>query len=647
MRPTLRYRIVLTVAPLIALLAVLGGAGALLLYRLGGSIDLILRENYRSIIAMKYLNESLERMDSSFQFALAGRPEQAREQFEQNLKIYLENLTIEQHNVTLPGEQELVTQLTALSDEYRQRGTEFHDEAARDGSNRKERYFGAANHDGLLTLFEQIKRVSGQISQINHENMELASRRSRQLATRSLIWFGIGLAAAVATALLLAFHTIRTILRPIQSITHAARGISEGNLNQLVPYIAHDELGELADVFNAMARHLRESRESTSFRLLRARQASQASIDSFPDPILMVDSEGRVEMANPAAQRLLGVVAARHPHPQVSGISPMPGASATLPWQPPEPLRQPLAAALHDQRPYLPERFDQAISIRVDGKDSFFLPRILPVRDHQNNTLGAAILLQDVTRFRLLDEIKSNLVATVSHELKTPMTSIQLDIHVLLDETVGPLTPKQIEFLMDARENSELLLGRVNNLLDLTRLERGREQLDIQPAQPCDLLRDAADAIRPKTEDKGIVLELDAPSDLPRVAADVTRLQHALGNILENAVTYTERGGRIKLSATLLEPNVVLSISDTGSGIPAEHLPHVFERFFRVPGQNRGSGTGLGLAIAREIVTAHAGTITCESQPGMGTAFRLTLPVWHVAAADASPRNDSRGSRGC
>jgi signal transduction histidine kinase len=134
-----------------------------------------------------------------------------------------------------------------------------------------------------------------------------------------------------------------------------------------------------------------------------------------------------------------------------------------------------------------------------------------------------------VTRFRLLDQVKSNLVATVSNELKTPLTSIQLDIHVLLDETVGPLTSKQVEFLMDARENADLLLARVNSLLDLTRLEGGREQLEIRPEQPADLVRAAADAIRPKAEDKGVGLVVEMPSGLPAVAADATRLEHALG----------------------------------------------------------------------------------------------------------------------
>jgi two-component system, NtrC family, sensor histidine kinase KinB len=640
MRLTLRTRIVLMLAPLLILVTILGAAGTVLLYRLGGSIDLILRENYRSVIAMERLNEALERIDSSFQFALAGQSEKAREQFDRNWKLYQENLEIEQKNITLPGESELVDELTTLSDEYRRHGNGFHAQP-REGPEHRDLYFGTPARRGLLNTFEQIKKVSREISRMNHENMVAASQASHVLATKSLSWFGVGLVAAVILALVLSMHTIRTILHPIQAMTEAARGITEGNLDQVVPHFSKDELGQLAEAFNTMARHLRDSRQSHSARLLRAQQTSQASIDSFPDPILVVDSEGQVEMANPAAQRVLGVAVMQLAQRLSAG--PAPSGTSPLAWQPPEALRLPLAAAIQDQRPYLPESFAQALSLRVDSREHFFLPRILPVRDHRGNTLGAAVLLQDVTRFRLLDEIKSNLVATVSHELKTPLTSIQLDIHVLLDETVGPLTPKQMEFLIDARENADLLLARVNNLLDLTRLEHGREQLDTRPAQPADLLRAAADAIQPKTEDKGVELEIEASAELPAVAVDAARFQHALGNILENAVTYTNRGGRITLSASPADHGVMISVADTGVGIPPEHLPNVFDRFFRVPGQSRGTGTGLGLAIAREIVTAHGGTITCESHTQSGTVFRITLPAWVERPRSLSNVEESLG----
>jgi signal transduction histidine kinase len=304
-----------------------------------------------------------------------------------------------------------------------------------------------------------------------------------------------------------------------------------------------------------------------------------------------------------------------------------------LAWQPPEPLRKPLAEALQKQCDYLSERFDQAVLLRCEDKDCYFLPRILSIRDPFGNTMGAAVLLQDVTRFQLLDQVKSNLVATVSHELKTPLTSIRLVVHLLLEEAAGPVTPKQLELLMDARDNTERLLATINNLLDLTRIERGHGHFETQPEPPAALLQAAADAIRPRATDKGVQVQVEAAAELPRVEVDSQRFGHALNNLLDNAVMYTPPGGRITLSAAATGVTVILSVVDTGIGIPPEHLPHVFERFFRVPGQTQGSGTGLGLAIVQEIVTAHGGTISCESHPGTGTVFRITLPSFSTRHA--------------
>jgi len=638
MKLSLRARIFLTLVPLLALPAIVGAAGVVLIYRLGRSIEDILRENYDSVVAMERLNEALERIDSSFQFTLAGEEQKGRSQYGKNWKEYLRSLDIEQHNITLPGEGDLVKRLEGLTERYRRQGDWFYADIRVLGADcvglagspnsrlvaatalatcdRRRLYFGGKGREGLLGTFEEIKAVSGKILAINQQNMEQASRDSRRLAVGSLWWFAGGLAAAVVLAGLLALHTIHTILQPIRAVTRSALDIGLGNLDQVVPVTSRDELGRLAEAFNTMGRQLRHYRQTDYSRLLRAQRTSQATIDSFPDPVLVVDTEGHVEMANPAARRLLGVVPRGKDQ------------TAVLPWQPPETLRQPLAEALQKQSDYLPEGFDQAFPSRCDGRECFFLPRILSIRDPYGNTLGAAVLLQDVTRFQLLDQVKNNLVATVSHELKTPLTSIRLVVHLLLEETTGPLTAKQTELLLDARDNAERLLATINNLLDLTHLERGQESLDAQPELPATILQAAADEVRPRAEDKGLEVHVEVPADLPAVAVDRRRFGHALNNLLDNAVTYTSRGGRITLSAGARDEAVTLTVADTGLGIPPEHLPHVFERFFRVPGRSQGGGTGLGLAIVHDIVTAHGGTITCESEPGKGTVFRITLPAW-------------------
>lgn len=625
---TLRQRIFLTLLPLLVPLAILGVAAMWMMHQLGSRIDVILRENYQSVLAMQDLKEALERIDSSFQFLLVAQQlnerderesleNKARTAFAANWLRFNAALAKEQANLTIhPREDEFVSRLTELAQQYRAQGDDFFRQASA-GQVRHEAYYGDSQ---LYDSFVEIKQLADDILQLNQSTMKQASDDASRLAASSRVWLSAGFVIAVLLAALAAWQTIRTTLRPIIAVKEAAAGISAGNLDQIVPVFSHDELGQLAEAFNVMAHHLREYRRSQSAHLLRAQKTVQAAIDSFPDATLVIDSEGRVEMANPAARRLLGV-APRHAGSPAAGI-----------WQPPEPLRMPLEQALLGQRDYLPDEFDKIILLGEAGSEHAYLPRILTIREPAGQTLGAAVVLQDVTRLRLLDQVKSNLVATASHELKTPLTSVRLAVHLLLEESVGPLNPKQTELILDARENCERLLAMVNNLLDLARLEQGSQQLEIEQASPAALLRDVADMVQARGEDKGVEISVDVPTGLPQIAVDIKRMGHALRNLAENAVTYTDRGGKVRLSAAADRDSVTLTVRDTGCGIATEYLPRIFEKFFRVPGQSRDGGTGLGLAIVREIVAAHGGTIECESEPGSGTIFRIRLSKTHSGA---------------
>ena len=605
---SLRHRILLTVVPLVALIAVLGTVGLVLLHRLGGRIDVILKENYDSVVAMVDLNEALERIDSSLQFALAGQFEP--DAYVRYWKDYDRSLRAEQANITLPGEQERVDRLVELTNTYRTEASRF--VAAKPP--READYFGTPDSLGLLQRFREIKAEADAIRQMNQGNMIAASADAKRTARASRTWFGVGLGVAAGLALLLAWQTARAILRPVRALTESVQNVAAGNLNQIVPVTSRDELGRLAESFNRMTEQLRAYREAASARLGRARRASQAAIDAFPDPVIVVGTTGQVEMANPMARRVLGAITA--------------GASAAV-WQPPEALRQPLADALSGQRAFLPESFEQTLPFQYDGTERIFLPQILPIRDGQGEPLGAAVVLNDVTRFRLMDRMKSDLIATASHELKTPLTSVRLVVHLLLEEAVGPLSPKQTELLIDARDNAERLLKTIDHLLALARLEQRPDELAVRPESPGDMVRTAADVAAPRADAKHIDVAVNVAPDLPPVAADARRLGLALNNLLDNALRHTDTGGRVTLTAAVDGPGRVrVSVADTGVGISPEHLPHVFEKFFRIPDQSPEDGTGLGLSIVREIVIAHHGEITCESAPGRGTAFHIQLPVW-------------------
>lgn len=619
---TLRTRIVLSLTPLGLLLVGLGVAGFLLLERMGGRIDAILKENYESVQAMFRLNEALERIDSSFQFALADREDVAVKQFEANWKAFDKQFDVEASNVTIhPSEDELVARLRDLRADYHERGRRFY--ALPVGSpERHAAYFGKPGDPGLLGRFHEIKAVSNEILRINRENMERSRDKARGAASSALVAFGVSLAVVALLVVGAGWYLLRTILGPIQAVTEAAHAIGgSGQLDRTVPVFGRDELGRLAVAFNAMTGELRKYRRSNLDRLMRAQKTAQATIDSFSDPVLVIDPGGHAELANSAARALFGV------GPTSEGE---PGAV----WRPPGELRQPLTDALEVQRAYQPDQFDQAMSFRLGDEERTYLPQVRPIRDLEGNTLGAAVVLSDITRFRLLDQFKSDLVATVSHELKTPLTSVRLAVHVLLEEAVGPLTPKQTELLIDARDNAERLLALIEQLLSLARLQKP-EQRALQLEDATELLRRATDSVRPRAEDKHVELVMETGEPLPAVAVDPERIGQALENLLNNAVNYTPTGGKVTLSAVVGDKGVTLVVADTGIGIPAEYLPRVFDRFFRIPGQSEETGTGLGLAIVKEIVAAHRGEVTCESEPGKGTTFRITLPV--RAEAEGGP----------
>lgn len=604
---SLRTRLLLTVAPLVALLATVGGAGVWLLHNLGKRSDEILRENYVSVRAMNRLNEAVERIDSSFQFALAGREREAADLHREQWVEYREQLKVEEANVTiLPDEPRLVEELRAATARYRDQGEAFFTRPPGD-EQRHADYFGTDERPGLLATFREVKGKAKAIHDLNEEHMRSASTDARRTARTSVVGFAIGLAVAVVLAGLAVWWLLRTLLGPIRTVTAAATAIGAGDLQQLVPVLTQDEVGHLAEAFNGMAAKLRAYRQTGEYQLNRARQAAQATVDAFPDPVVVIDPGGRVEVANPAAVRLFGTI---------------PGEAV---WTPPEALREALADTIQG-RPVQTESFDQALTFHTAGEEHAYLPQVRPIAAADGEPLGVAVVLNDITRFRLLDQLKSDWVATVSHELKTPLSGVQLAVHVLLDEMVGPLTAKQTELLLDARDNADRLMKLIQQLLALAKLEDDRRAFDRVPTDPAALLRTAADAVAHRAEDKHLTVTVDTAADLLAVRVDPVRFGQALNNLLDNAVTHTPPGGTVTLTARSDGEGVTLVVSDTGVGIPAVDLPHVFQRFFRVSGRD-APGTGLGLAIVREVVEAHGGTIRCESDEGKGTTFTITLPA--------------------
>jgi two-component system, NtrC family, sensor histidine kinase KinB len=617
---TLGTKILIGLLPTLAILVALGLWAIVMFYHLGGNIDVILRENFRSVLAAEGMKEAIERMDSGLLFTVAGREPLGREQFAKYRTRFEEQLRIEQGNITLPGEQELADDLERLFRKYLASAERFFALPAEPASRRVDLYFNE-----LGPTFVEIHDQADRVLDLNQDNMRAMDLRARENAKLSIRLMIGALIGAVTLAVLVSLQLSRSIRRPIQAVTDAARGLARGDLDQVVSADTRDELGALSSAFNQMARTIREFRQAGTARLLRAQKTAQATIDSFPDPVVVVDPLGSVELANPAARRLLGVV---------------PAAEPPMPWHPPQPLKSLLGDVLTAHGDYLPLTLEQAIPLSDGGQERYFLPRVVAIRAGHDDLIGAAVNLVDVTKFHLLDRLKSDMVSTVSHELKTPLTSVQMAIHLLLEEVVGPLTSKQVELLLAARQDADRILAMINDLLDLTRIEQGRVKLDLQPVSVGEVLREAVARMQPQADDGGVILEAAAIAPELFVMVDHDRIGHVFENLIVNAIQHTPRGGLIRLSARPDGESVRVEVRDTGKGISAEHLSHLFEKFYRIPGESPAGGAGLGLAIVREIITAHGGRIDVASQPGKGTTFSFTFPACQ-AVHDPAPQQGS------
>jgi signal transduction histidine kinase len=460
-----------------------------------------------------------------------------------------------------------------------------------------------ANEAALYRVLNAIDKLTAN----DYAASRAAEARAELLARTAVRVLTVFIAAAVAVSALASWLVAASLLKPIKSLTASANALGEGDLNIKVPEFSRDELGSLARSFNTMAARLREYREATVARVLRTQRTMEATLTSAPDPLFVVSIAGEVEVRNPAAQEL----------------SKLQEFSGGLPAALAERLETVFVTGEH----YLPTDYGRVVTFRIGREDRHYLPRILAIGDKLTEFRGAAVILQDVTKFRLLDDAKTNLVGTVSHELKTPLTGLRMAVYLLLEKTLGPLEPAQREMLESARDDADRLMRILDSLLDLARLEAGASALDRARTPVGALLREIADEARPLIAAAGQRLVLHEEKGLGDVNADAGRLRHVFINLLSNASKYSGEGGTITLSAAAAPLGFIrFAVRDEGKGIPAEAIGRVFDRFYRVPGQSK-PGAGIGLAIAREIVVAHGGTISCSSSPEGGTEFHFLVPV--------------------
>jgi two-component system, NtrC family, sensor histidine kinase KinB len=604
---TLRTRLLLAQGPLALALALVGVLSVATLADLGKSGQRILSDNYRSVLAAQRMKESIERIDSAALFLVIGEDARGLRQAAENRPRFESELRAEEDNITEPGEQEAAVALRRNWTDY-QRAFEAYVQLS-DAAQRRTRYLGV-----LSPAFVRVKDSADTILAINQDAMVERSEQQRRKSEFAKTLTLVAVLAALLAGLLASGALVARALRPVAVLGQAVRRVGEGDLDARVRVADTGEIGQLARDFNAMADSLRNYRQSSLGELLQAQASAQAAIDSLPDPVLVFGSNGSLLNANRIAEALLGVRL---------------DAEAPLAPMPPE-VRAVVDTVrnhvLSGEGPYVPRGFEEAVLVSSAEGGLALLPRASPVLGEGGGVLGATVVLQDVTRLRRFDELKNDLVATVAHEFRTPLTSLRMAIHLCVEGAVGPVTEQQLDLLSAAREDCERLQRIVDDLLDLARIRAGLLELSPGPLEVSTLLENALAGVRSAAEQAGVKLTAHAEPGSESLVADKERLGLALQNLLSNAVRHTSSGGSVTLTAAQDEEGMRFSVKDTGQGVAAEYLPRLFDRFFRVPGGGGGSA-GLGLSIVKDVAEAHGGRVGVESVLGKGSTFWLTVPA--------------------
>lgn len=602
----IRQKLMLGFGGLLAVIAIVGALTMVQIDKLGKAIDMVLKENYRSVVACQDMKESLERMDSGTLFTLSGNLLEGNRLIEEYTSKFRDALNIGLGNITLPGEGEKAEKIKTLFERYVEL-IPLVTVAARSHEERQADYYSK-----IKPLFQEILDIAQDILLMNQTNMNEANNAVRNQADTAYRRMLTAIMVSAFLALLFSYLAHRWILHPINRLIESTNEIRSGNFDLVLEGGSRDEIGRLSESFNEMAAALRQVRKEDRINLMRTKRATEEVFKALPTAIAVLDLEGKVEVSTGTADRHFGL---------------KPGVLAgELGYDWLLPLTR---KALDEDNIVERDPKNGYIQQFFDNREYFFQPMAvpIPVGPERQEPTGVALILKDVTQVHEQQEMKRGVVSTVSHQLKTPLTSLRMSIHLLLEERIGSLNEKQIELLMAARDDSERLVGILDDLLDINRIESGKTRLSLEPATPRALVRDAMEPFLVDAKDKGVTLMNDVSGDLPEVMADAEKIRHVFANLLSNALRFTGPGGSVTIRAEQEQDRVAFLVEDTGKGVPEEELNHLFEQFYRAPGQDEKSGAGLGLAIVKEIVRAHGGDVTAESVIGKGSTFRFTLPL--------------------
>ncbi|QPH41253.1 HAMP domain-containing sensor histidine kinase [Pedobacter endophyticus] len=549
------------------------------LNELSDKSKVILKDNYKSLQYVSAMRNIIDK--NTFPLPI------------QDAKKFEKNLTEESKNITEDGEKIAVRRL-ASAYQALQRG------------------FTNGNMRTLRSTLQQIEQIN---LQAIYAKNELANASS----VRANLYISI---AALFSFLILFVFIVNFpgfVANPLAEFTDAIKQIGKKNYKQRLHFKNDDEFTELAEAFNGMVVKLNEWENSNLSKLKSEKSRIEAIIAQMQDAIIGLNEKGEVLFLNQLAAKLMNLDEKKAIGQNVAELI-----------KKNELLKRIIS----------PDTGDKTLKIYADNKESYFLLEdreiVIPVYGEQDEqalvaaskSAGSVYILKNITQFKELDEAKTNFIATVSHELKTPLSSIKMSLKLLNDERIGAMNDEQIQLLTHIREDSDRLLKITGELLDLSQVETGNLKLTFDIAAPEAIAKFAIDAVKLQAEQKSIQLSLNCNENLPKVNADVQKTVWVLVNFLSNALRYSGEKSTVIIDVFEKDQYVQFSVKDFGKGIDEKYQKRLFDRYFQVPtdGQNK-SGSGLGLAISKDFIEAENGIIWVDSAIGEGSRFSFRLPA--------------------
>jgi PAS domain S-box-containing protein len=498
------------------------------------------------------------------------------------MDIFKDNLKRQQANITEVGEKEATDDLTRNFNEMLL--------DPKDSSN-----------------YIDIRRSIYKIQDVNEQAILRKNTVAQQTAENAANVLTMLFTILTLVSFTFIFNLPGIISSPISSLSEGILAIAGKNYKKRIYLKQGDEFGDLANAFNIMAGKLDEYESSNLAKIKFEKSRIETIINQMRDGIVGLDEKRNVLFLNAVSEKLLGLK-----EKDIIGQ-----------YAPDIALKNDLMRTLLRDDP---EKKD--LKIFADNKESYFSKDVLDVTNNteiMGQVIGQVIVLRNITLFHELNEAKTNFIATVSHELKTPISSIKMSAQLLTDLRVGELNEEQQELIRSITDDADRLLKITGELLNMSQVETGNIQLKLQPADPVKIVDQAIQAVVFQAQQKGIRIQPSVAEDLPLIQADVEKTSWVLINFLTNAIKYSPDQSVIEISAYRNKDKVEFLVTDHGRGIDEKYLPRIFERYFKVPGSHDRNGTGLGLSISKEFIEAQGGRIWVSSQLGAGSRFGFAL----------------------